>query len=105
MKRRSQDDFVRTALRVPPDLHAAIHEAAGKSGRTFNAEIVDRLQASFVEADVVEADIVHRTTQSVLASLVQFGGLDLKTVQEMAAKAEASMQKGAPSAPAKRREK
>lgn len=43
----TQDDFIRTALRVPPDLHRQIHEAAEKANRTFNAEIVARLQASF----------------------------------------------------------
>lgn len=43
----TQDDFIRTALRVPPDLHKAIHEAAEKADRTFNAEIVARLRSSF----------------------------------------------------------
>jgi hypothetical protein len=45
----SQDDFIRTALRVPPDLHAKIHEAAKGANRTFNAEIVARLELSFGE--------------------------------------------------------
>ena len=43
----TQDDYIRTALRVPPDLHAQIHEAAKANTRTFNAEIMARLQASF----------------------------------------------------------
>ena len=43
----TQDDFIRTALRVPPDLHKAIHEAAAADNRTFNAEIIGRLQGSF----------------------------------------------------------
>lgn len=42
-----QDDFIRTALRVPPDLHKQLHEAASAAGRTFNAEIVARLTQSF----------------------------------------------------------
>lgn len=42
----TQDDYIRTALRVPPDLHAQIHEHAKSNNRTFNAEIVARLQAS-----------------------------------------------------------
>lgn len=42
-----QDDFIRTALRVPPGLHAKIHKAAEHAGRTFNAEIVHRLEGSF----------------------------------------------------------
>lgn len=43
----TQDDYIRTALRVPPDLHAQIHEAAKGNNRTFNAEIVARLQSTF----------------------------------------------------------
>lgn len=34
------DGIVKTALRVPIDLHRRIHVEAKKSGRTFNAEIV-----------------------------------------------------------------
>lgn len=49
----TQDDFIRTALRVPPDLHAQIHQAAEAAGRTFNAEINQRLSATFsVDGDV-----------------------------------------------------
>ncbi|MDM5100311.1 Arc family DNA-binding protein [Aeromonas salmonicida] len=43
-------DIQRTALRLPRDLHNAIHEAAAASGRTMNAEIVYRLQRTFDEA-------------------------------------------------------
>lgn len=43
----TQDDYIRTALRVPPDLHAKIHESAKENNRTFNAEIVARLEQSF----------------------------------------------------------
>lgn len=42
-----QTDFVRTALRVPPDLHKALHEATNTTERTFNAEIIHRLKATF----------------------------------------------------------
>lgn len=45
--RLNQSDFVKTALRLPPDVHAKIHEAASATGRSYNAEIVARLQASF----------------------------------------------------------
>lgn len=47
----TQDDYIRTALRVPPDLHKQLHEAAAANNRTFNAEIVSRLQASFTRQD------------------------------------------------------
>lgn len=43
----AQDDFIRTALRLPPDLHRAIHEASDAAQRSFNAEIISRLSASF----------------------------------------------------------
>ena len=43
----TQDDYIRTALRVPPDLHAKIHESAKENNRTFNAEIVARLEQTF----------------------------------------------------------
>lgn len=57
MKARSQDDYVRTALRVPPDLHARLHEAAKGSGRTFNAEILSRLEQSFELGDGPDKEI------------------------------------------------
>ena len=36
-----------TALRLPPDLHAALHEAAAEGERTYNGEIVSRLRSTF----------------------------------------------------------
>lgn len=42
-----QDEYIRTALRLPPDLHARVHEAADKAGRSFNAELIARIAASF----------------------------------------------------------
>lgn len=48
-----QDDYIRTALRVPPELHAKIHASAEDAGRTFNAEIVQRLQESFEPRQMV----------------------------------------------------
>ncbi|ATA55198.1 hypothetical protein CKY39_19755 [Variovorax boronicumulans] len=43
----TQKDFVKTALRLPPDLHASLHESAKESERTFNAEILHRLRSTF----------------------------------------------------------
>ena len=42
-----QDDFIKTALRLPRDIHAKVQEAATGAGRSMNAEIIDRLQDSF----------------------------------------------------------
>lgn len=47
-----QKNHIRTALRVPPELHAQIHEAAAASGRSFNAEIIHRLEQSFTRHHV-----------------------------------------------------
>jgi len=48
----NQDDFIKTALRLPRDVHAAIQKAAEESGRSMNSEIVARLQASFQRSSV-----------------------------------------------------
>lgn len=51
-------DIQKTALRLPRDLHTAIHEAADASGRTMNAEIVHRLQRTFDEdAELAESGV------------------------------------------------
>ena len=42
-------DIQKTALRLPRELHTAILDAASKSGRTMNAEIVYRLRRTFDE--------------------------------------------------------
>lgn len=43
---KPQDDYKKTALRLPPELHERLHEAAAASGRSYNAEIVARLEES-----------------------------------------------------------
>lgn len=51
-------DIQKTALRLPRELHTAIHEAAAAAGRTMNAEIVHRLQRTFEEdAELVESGV------------------------------------------------
>lgn len=45
----NQEDFLKTALRLPRDLHALVLQAAAESGRSMNSEIVERLRASLVE--------------------------------------------------------
>jgi plasmid stability protein len=48
----NQDDFVKTALRLPRGLHARIQASAAAAGRSMNAEIIDRLQADPGDAAV-----------------------------------------------------
>lgn len=40
-----QREFVKTALRLPPALHAAVHASAKKTGRSYNAELIALLEA------------------------------------------------------------
>lgn len=46
-----QKNFVKTALRLPPELHAAVHESAQKNGRSYNAELVELIQRSLRPQD------------------------------------------------------
>lgn len=43
----AQDEYIKTALRLPRDLHASVQEAAERAGRSMNAEIIQRLDHSF----------------------------------------------------------
>lgn len=47
-----QDDWHKTGLRLPKDLHSALHDAAAATGRSYNAEIVARLQQSFEGSEI-----------------------------------------------------
>jgi hypothetical protein len=38
-----QDEYIRTALRLPPDLHMEVKRAAKAAGHTMNAEIIARV--------------------------------------------------------------
>ena len=42
-----QDEYVKTALRLPPQLHASLSGAAAERGHSLNAEMVRRLDESF----------------------------------------------------------
>lgn len=43
-KKLSQSHYIKTALRLPPDLHSALQADAERAGRSLNAEILARLQ-------------------------------------------------------------
>jgi len=74
-----QDDFHKTGVRMPRDLHAKLHAAAAGSGRSYNAEIVARLQSSFEPADSerikaleLELAIAHAATAVAGAKAAQY---------------------------------
>lgn len=65
----TQDEFIRTQIRIPPDLHSQIKKAQETSGRSFNAEIVSRLEVSFKqEADKPLADLIREILREELSS-------------------------------------
>jgi hypothetical protein len=82
----SQDEYVRTALRVPPDLHRALHDAADAAGHSFNAEIIGRLQGSFGPAQSPEGtaaqQLADSRAQTIIAMAFLQGSL-CETVQAM----------------------
>lgn len=67
----SQDDFIKTALRLPKDVHARIQEAASAAGRSMNAEIIARLEASFRAAPTVPG------VEGFLPPLPDFSAMDV----------------------------
>jgi hypothetical protein len=42
----SQTGWIKTSLRLPPELHASVIRAAEDSGRTFNAELMERIASA-----------------------------------------------------------
>jgi hypothetical protein len=53
-KPKSQDDYIKTALRLPRGLHALLIDAAEANGRSLNAEIIARLLQQPLEAKLEE---------------------------------------------------
>lgn len=47
IRKSGQADYVKTALRMPPALHEQLHKAAELNHRTFNGEILARLERTF----------------------------------------------------------
>jgi len=46
LKKSSQDSYIKSAVRFPPQLHRELQDAAERNGRTMNAEIISRLLAT-----------------------------------------------------------
>lgn len=56
-----QDDYTKTALRLPRDLHQMLTESAAARGHSLNTEMVYRLEQSFAEqAKVLTVDQTSR---------------------------------------------
>lgn len=92
----SQDDYIRTALRVPPELHSALHKAADESERSFNAEIIERLKASFdlaPSADGVAAQELADSRAQTITAMEFLQGSLCETVVAMFASLPAKDQR------------
>ncbi|MBY0243162.1 MAG: Arc family DNA-binding protein [Burkholderiaceae bacterium] len=75
IQKQAQQDYIKTALRIPRDLHADILDAAERNGRSMNAEIIARLQAEPVNdlltqlaRDVIEIKALDREILDVVSS-------------------------------------
>lgn len=50
MSSTNQDEYTRTALRLPRELHKALQEAARQQDRSFNGQVVALLRAALAPA-------------------------------------------------------
>jgi hypothetical protein len=48
----SQDNWVKTALRLPPELHLELQDAALRNGHSMNAEIIARMKAATISCQL-----------------------------------------------------
>jgi Arc-like DNA binding domain len=96
-RRAKQASFVALNLRLPPDLHQELVKAAG-STRSLNAEILERLQASFypvkahplVEGRIVRAPSPEARYRALIArKLKQAGETPKKSAEENRGELEA----------------
>lgn len=84
----TQDEYIKTALRLPRDLHRSIQESAEEAGRSMNAEIIARLQASVslsqIDAPIYEIKqataakkVLHAEEWSAICERIEkLGGID-----------------------------
>ncbi|CAN7680789.1 Arc family DNA-binding protein [Pseudorhodoferax sp. LjRoot39] len=79
-----QKNFVKTALRLPPELHMAVHASAQKKGRSYNAELVALIErgltvpAAFIPAPPTlgtiddEGRYTERSPKELFAELTSY---------------------------------
>lgn len=53
---QTQADWMKTSLRLPPDLHADVHAEAKRQDRTFNGQIVATLRQGLARAQQEDTD-------------------------------------------------
>ncbi len=67
-KKNPQPNYIKSAIRLPPELHAEVSAAAEHNGRSLNAEIIARLRDS--------------KTTDVLADLAELKQLVQKLIEQ-----------------------
>lgn len=67
---RGSDQFV---VRFPDGMRDRIAEAAKAAGRSMNAEIVARLEASFTDGPKIEWDTVESAIEKTVEALIAKG--------------------------------
>lgn len=67
----SQADWVRTALRLPAELHKSMHAVAGSEDRTFNAQIVAMLREGVAARLEKEAQHEKHAASTSISSSIQ----------------------------------
>lgn len=66
IKKVSQENYVQSAVRFPPELRDDLHKAAVRNGRSFNAEILARLQANQLDAVMAELAQLRAMVQRLI---------------------------------------
>jgi hypothetical protein len=67
----SQDDYVRSQLRVPRELHEKLTEAARIARRSLNAEVNARLVESFERRDAQNLEDIDARLDRNFAKLIE----------------------------------
>lgn len=69
-----QDDWVRITLRLPRDVHERLTGVLDDTNRSMNAEIVARLESSFlpIEAQGLSAQFSERDLQRITSHLQDY---------------------------------
>ncbi|TCT09482.1 Arc family DNA-binding protein [Paralcaligenes ureilyticus] len=74
-----QDDYIKTALRLPRDLHARLLKSSEQTGKSMNAEIIARLDVSLdgeresqkkvIDSLLAKHNHLQKTVENIQASI------------------------------------
>lgn len=66
LRKPLQTDFVQSAVRFPPELRDRLKSLAEVNGRSFNAEVIARLQESVDDKIIAEIEQVKSMIQQLI---------------------------------------